>query len=388
MTSAEAIIEQCNNLHRDLGLDSVQAWKEANPGKKAVGYMPVWVPREVIWAAGALPVGIVGGGDQVEIIRGDAYFQSYICHIPRSTIEMGLNGKLDALDGMVFPSICDVIRNLSGMWKLLFPNKLSMYFDYPQDFSSEVGGDFMVHQLKDLAGRVSALTGIPVRDDDLVEAIALYNRNRALVEELFALRTAEPERAPTSEVFLLLRAGNLLPPAEHSKLLEDYLAAARQREVHTLDNIRVVVWGSFCEQPPLALIRTLELAGCFVVDDDWMLVQRWIQGPIETDGDPWRAMARAFLERSTFASARYDVDAPKHDGIIRRVRERRADGVLLLAPSFCDPALLDKPLIEQKLDEAGIPSMHVLYSENLGQFGPIREQAGTFSDSVKLWSHA
>ncbi len=59
-------------------------------GGLAVGYMPIYVPRELFHAQGVLPVGILGGGDDLEIIRGDAYYQSYICHIPRSTIELGL----------------------------------------------------------------------------------------------------------------------------------------------------------------------------------------------------------------------------------------------------------------------------------------------------------
>ena len=67
----------------------MRAWKERTGGL-AVGYMPVYVPREVLWSQGVLQVGVLGGGE-VEIIRGDAFYQSYICHIPRSTIEMGLN---------------------------------------------------------------------------------------------------------------------------------------------------------------------------------------------------------------------------------------------------------------------------------------------------------
>ena len=57
--------------------------------------MPIYVPRELLHAQGVLPVGLMGGRDDLEIIRGDAYYQSYICHIPRSTIELGLNGSLD-----------------------------------------------------------------------------------------------------------------------------------------------------------------------------------------------------------------------------------------------------------------------------------------------------
>ena len=119
----------------------MRRWKDETGGL-AVGYMPIYVPCELFHAQGVLPVGIMGGGDNVEIIRGDAYYQSYICHIPRSTIELGLNGSLDCLDGMIFPAICDVIRNLSGMWKLQFPDKLSCYFDVPQNFDPEVGGRF------------------------------------------------------------------------------------------------------------------------------------------------------------------------------------------------------------------------------------------------------
>ena len=93
-----AIVQRCETLFEDLDFTAVQRWKEAVPGRKAIGYMPVYVPRELIHAAGMLPVGILGGGDQLEVIQGDAYYQSFICRIPRSTGELGLAGRLDCLD--------------------------------------------------------------------------------------------------------------------------------------------------------------------------------------------------------------------------------------------------------------------------------------------------
>ena len=107
--------------------------------------------------AGMLPVGIFGGGDQLEVIQGDAYYQSYICRIPRSTIELGLTGRLNALDGMLFPSTCDVIRNLSGMWQMLFPTKLVRYLDVPQNFDPAIGGRFYRHELEELAASLTAV---------------------------------------------------------------------------------------------------------------------------------------------------------------------------------------------------------------------------------------
>ena len=45
--------------------------------------------------AGGLALGIMGAGDRKQIIKGDAFYQSYICHIPRGIIEMALDGNLD-----------------------------------------------------------------------------------------------------------------------------------------------------------------------------------------------------------------------------------------------------------------------------------------------------
>ncbi len=65
-----------------------------------------------------------------------------------------------------------------------------------------------------------------------------------------------------------------------------------------------------------------------------------------------------------------------------------AEGVLFASPSFCDPALLDQPMLQRALDRAHVPYTNFKYSENSGQFQGIREQAGTFADAIKLWSEA
>jgi benzoyl-CoA reductase subunit C len=153
-----------------------------------------------------------------------------------------------------------------------------------------------------------------------------------------------------------------------------------------MDNARVVLEGAFCEQPPLGLIKTLENAGCYIVNDDFMLGHRWLLQDVQTEGDPISALATAFIEHSTYSSAKYEAGMPKGELLVEMVRKRDADGVIFACPSFCDPALLDRPEFEKSLDEAGIPHTSFQYAENLGQFQVIKEQTGTFSDSIKLWS--
>lgn len=381
----KSILDLADSLYHDLTLGSVRDYCETR-GAKAIGYMPIYTPREVIHAAGMLPVGIVGAGGQIEIIRGDAYYQSYICQIPRSTIELALSGKLEALDGMLFPATCDVIRNLSGMWNVLFPGKYVRYLDVPQTFDPETGGAFWAHELRVLRDELGERAGRPVSDDALRRSIALYDDNRRAMATLMEIRREEPWRASTYESYLVLRAGNVLPVEEHSKLIRDYCAAVMEADRPVRDHTRVVVVGAFCEQPPLGLIQTLERAGCAIVWDDMMLGARWIEGEVGSTGDPIERLRDAYLTKSVSTAVKYEPNRRRGEYLVDVVRATRAEGVIFAAPSFCDPALLEQPMLAGALDRSNIPWTAFKYAENLGQFQVIREQAGTFADSVRLWS--
>jgi len=305
MTGTSDIIERCEALYDDLHFAAARDWKAAESGRKVIGYMPIYVPREIIHAAGMLPLGVLGGGDRLEVIHGDAFYQSYICRIPRSTIELGITKRLDFVDGMLFPSICDVIRNLSGVWTLMFPDVYTRYFDVPQNFEDEIGGEFYANELRDLRDDLAELAGHPVTDDAINASIALYNENRRLIQAVYDFRVRAPWKAPSSEVYLLMRAGMVLPVEAHNAMLADYLANAEAEDRPMRDNCRIVLTGSFCEQPPLNLIKSIELAGCYVVDDDFMLINRWLLQDVPTSGDPIDNLARTFIHHSTETSAKF-----------------------------------------------------------------------------------
>ena len=385
-TAPESLLERAERLYRDWRLGAVHEWK-ARTGGLAVGFMPVYAPREVLHAMGILPVGLMGAGDDLEIIRGDAYYQSYICHIPRSTMEMALNGSFDCLDGMLFPAICDVIRNLSGIWKMMFAGKVVRYLDVPQNFEPEMGGRFWRKELEGLCAELAERGAKPLEPEALRRSLAVYNTHRRLVYGLYDLRRDEPWKVPTHELYPVLRAGLVIPVEEHIEMLRAYRAAVEaDASRRPMDLARVVLTGSFCEQPPLGLIKSLERAGCYVVDDDFVQVHRWLKHDVPTTGDPLDALVNAFLTDSIEHATRWVEKEPKGADLVNRVRRSGAGGVVFCAPSFCDPALLDQPMAVAAVEAAGIPWTAFKYAENTGQFQVIREQAGTFADSIQLWS--
>jgi benzoyl-CoA reductase subunit C len=221
----------------------------------------------------------------------------------------------------------------------------------------------------------------------LREVIALYNENRALVDALYELRREEPWRVPTSELYLLLRAGVILPVEEHTAMLTEYRGLVEaDASRRPMDQARVLLTGSFCEQPPLGLIKTLERAGCCIVDDDFVQVHRWLANPVPTEGDPLANLVTAFLADSIASPIRYIDEEEKGRALLDRVATSKAEGVVFCAASFCDPALLDQPMCVNAVEKEQIPWTAFKFSENTGQFQVIREQAGTFADSIKLWS--
>ena len=151
----------------------------------------------------------------------------------------------------------------------------------------------------------------------------------------------------------------------------------------------MILTGAFCEQPPLGLIKSIEMAGCYVVDDDFQLIHSWLLDDVSLDKEPLLALSEAFLHRSVSTSSKYDEKKEdKGKFLLRQVKTRGAEGVVFAAPSFCDPALLERPMLQEILAKHKIPYTAFKYAENTGQMAPIREQAGTFADSIKLWSAA
>jgi benzoyl-CoA reductase subunit C len=390
MTDLDALVDDLQARFDDVTYGHVRAWKEAGPHRLAIGCLPVFAPREVLWAAGALPVFVRGGGDRIETIRGDAFYQSYICHLPRSTLELGLLGHLDVLDGMIFPNTCDVIRNLSGVWQATFPQHLVRFLDPPQTGERASAATYLRAELELLFADLCARAGRAPAAARLSRAIAEYEIAHHADRSLARARAAEPWNLPADEVYLLRRAGDAMPPLDWAARVEEYLAAARRRRRRPEDRIRVVLVGAFCEQPPLALLRATERAGCYVVADDLTLSNEAMSpAPLESDATPpMAALVRSWLTPTRPCAVRYDEHGLAGQALVAQVRATGADGVVLAAPSFCDPALLDQPRLTRALDAAAIPYTTFKYAENTGQFQAIREQAGTFADSVKLWGTA
>jgi len=373
--SAEGIIQ-------DLNFSTVQQWKTDHPSQKAIGYFPVYAPVEIIHAAGMLPVGLNGAGDQLDIQYADARFGSFICSIIKTTLELGLTNHLAPFDGLLFSSICDSARNLCFVMKRNFPDIYTDFLHLPHNASSESSTAFLVTEYKRLIENLERIGGAPVTEQALNDAIQVYNENRGLTRQLYDERARNPHLIRTSDLYALIRVGNFLPVEEHTTLLRKTLNSLPSRTGKPRDSIRIVIESSFCEQPPLDLIRIIEEAGCYVVDDDFVLGPRWFLSDIPMNGDPLKALADSYVNRSVYSSVRHDWRNPRHKQLIEKARRREADAVLLLIAKFCEPAYFDYVLFKNELEKEGIPHLLMEFEEKMFTFERLRTEIETFVESL------
>jgi benzoyl-CoA reductase subunit C len=376
-----AAVSTYRDVVEDRAFPTVREWR-ARTGRKVTGCFPVYAPVELAYAAGMLPVGLFGGGNQIEMAHADSRFQSFICSVVKSTLELAFTDKLEPFDALMFESICDPARNLASVMARNFPERHVTYVHLPQNMTSPSALDYLATEYRRVAGELGAVSGHAVDDESLRQALGAYNGMRARLRELYVLRAGAPAKISTAELYTLARLATLMDPADVEPLLAESLREARDRDAKPKDRIRVVVVGSFCEQPPLELIAAIEESGCYVLDDDFLLGWRLFKRDVPLDGDPFRALARAYLDGSVHASTKHDLRQPRARSLIASARENRAGAVIFLGAKFCEPGLFDYALYRKALDQDGIPHLFLEFEEKMWMYDKIRTEVETFVESM------
>ena len=382
----EEKIEHYRSLVDDVSFPTVKEWRLKHPTGKVVGMFPVYTPYELPHAAGMLPVGVLGAGGKIEIDHADSRIQSFVCSIARSTLELGLTERLKDFDALYFTSICDVSRNLSGVWQTNFPNQLVEYIHFPQNMTSASAPLHYRAELQKLVNNLEQLGSTKITNEALRNSIDTYNRNRELCSQLYEIKNVTPWLLSTYEAYVVLRLGTLLTVEEHTQILEEVIPMIRSLSKPPRDFIRVMIEGSFCEQPPVELLQVIEEAGCYIVDDDLLLHSRWFTESVPVNSDPLLSLAESYINRSRYSSVRHYGNRPRKSQFIEKIRRCNADGVIFCAPKFCEPALLDYVLLKEELEKQGIAYMTFEYEEKMGVFESIRMQVETFVESVMFFS--
>ncbi|HEV2386594.1 MAG TPA: 2-hydroxyacyl-CoA dehydratase [Candidatus Acidoferrales bacterium] len=371
----EDALYECRELLEDTSFPTVRRWREG--GGKVVGHFQVYFPEEIVHAAGMLPFKVRGA--PIEAAQADSRFGSYLCSILKTSLELALSKRVE-FELFVTHPICDAARNLGAVWGRNFPYPCQILY-LPQNANSPAAAAYLRNEYARLKRSVEAIAGRPATDDDLRRSLAVYNRNRALLRELYAIKRDAPWLVSADEAYVLVAIGGLIPREEHNELLEAVLPQLPARPAKKQDKIRLVFEGGFCEQPPVDLIRAIGRS-CYVVDDDLLIGLRWILEDVPLEGDPLASLATAYLETSGYSPVQHDLRKPKEKMLIERIRNSRAEAAILMAAKMCEPGLEEQVAYQHALEKAGIPYFISEFEEKMTTFEHMEIQLETFVENI------
>ncbi len=371
----DEVLGLCRDTLEEADFGPVTRWREA--GGKIVGHFQVYFPHEIVHAAGLLPLKVRGA--PVEPTHADSRFGSYLCSILKTSLELVLSDTIE-LDMFVTHPICDAARNLAAVWGRNFQYPCQILY-LPQNANSKHTAQYLRDEYDRLLEEVEEIAGRKVTPEDLSRSVALYNRDRALMRELYEIKRETPWLVSAEDAYSLVGIGGMIPVEEHIELMESVLPQLRARTAKAEDRIRVVFEGAFCEQPPLDLIRMVGRS-CYVVDDDFMIGLRYIIEDIPAGDDPLMDLAEAYLERSSYSPVQHDNRKPKERMLVERIGGARAEAVVLAAAKMCEPGLEEQVAYVQELEKRGTPYFVNEFEENMTSFSSLELQVETFVENL------
>lgn len=373
--SIDDVIIMCRDLVEDVDFPTVKKWREN--GGKIVGHFQVYFPEEIVHAAGLLPFKMHGAN--IEARQGESHFGSYLCSILKTSLEVALGGQVP-LDMFVSHPICDSARNLAAVFGRNFDYPCEILY-LPQNPNSKYAAAYLRGEYARLAREVEKIAGREITTEQLNNSIQVFNKNRALMRELYDIKRDTPWLLAVDEAYVLVALAGMIPREEHNELLEWAIPRIRERALTPQDRMRLVFSGGFCEQPPLDLLHVMAQFS-YVVDDDLLVGMRYILDDVAAGDDPLANLASAYLKESSYSPVQHDLDKPKEHMLLKQIKAANASAAVIAAAKMCEPGLDEQVAYTKALDEEGIRYFVTEFEERMSNFDSLEIQLETFIENL------
>ena len=345
--------------------------------RKIIGYLCSYVPEELIYAAGLHPMRLFSS--KSDIILAEEHLQAYCCSLVRGVLEDSLSGRLDFLDGTVFPHTCDTIMRLSDIWRLKGRYQWFMDVVLPVKLNTPSAREYMIAVINRFKQELEQASGKKITDNDLSEAIIVFNRIRKGLKKVYELQSKTPGIVSGQDLYTLVKGSMIMEREDAASLLEEMVLGLENQSPTENTGKRLVVSGSICDAPEI--YDAIENAGAVIVGDDLCTGQRWFEGEIETGKDPLQAIAQRYVDRMV-CPAKHITPEARGEHIVSLAKKNQADGVVFMLLKFCDPHAFDYPYLKERLAQAGIKSLHVEMDDQQQNLGQLSTRIETFANMI------
>lgn len=348
-------------------------------GKKIVGCLPMYVPEEIMHAAGMLPVVLLGSSDG--IFQADLHNHPYLCHSTHSNFDLALRGNFDFLDLVIFSDFCFTVNTISEVWQFNNPSACYHHLFVPKNLGRTNAMKNLSEQFFRLRASIEKLSCQTIDDDALRQSISVYDHNRKLFHRLYQLRRVNPKLLTARDMATVVAASMLMPKEEHNQLLSELLVQAETIPHTSNDQPRLVVTGYLCDMPELDVLDLIEEAGAVVSDDDLYVGRRYCNTLTEESINPMEALVQRYLN-DVPCPTKYDSKRDWSDYILNLVEDAQAEAVVIVSTKWCHVQNIKLPGLSNRLSTQGIPNL-VMETDYTGATGQMRTRLEAFIEMLR-----
>jgi len=377
-------MEVMEKLSAHLGRRPVELRKLKEEGRKIIGYVPNgYMPEELLYACGAVPVGLIRGGEPEPVAVSGAYIPRFLDTFCRSQIGYKMLAEeflYQIVDLIVVPVTDNNVRAIAESWDF-FTDTKSFRYGVPH-VKDKLGFEYFLGSLNELKEEMERFTGNKVDEDKLREYITLFDRMRELLKEITLLRKSERPPISGGDFARLNHASMYADPSTFVDMLESLSQELKEKEV-PVKKPRILLTGSTLAMGDYKIPDMVQDLGAAVVVEEFSEGIRPYWEKVGVEGDLLKAWAETcFMKR--IAPAFFRPSSERVDFLLKLAEDFNVDGIIWYQLMYRDSYDVESFYFDKALKEKlGIPMLKVQSDYDKAELGPLRTRVETFIETLR-----
>lgn len=356
-------------------------------GRPVVGTFCVYIPEEIVVAAGGVCVGLCGGS-QGSIPDAEKVLPRNICPMVKSAYGFRA-GRIcpyfQSVDFVYGETTCDAKKKT---WELLDRLVPTYVMEIPQ-MKNKRDKTLWLEEVHDFKNRVEEVCGKAISAEDLTGAIKVINNKRKALQRLTRIRANNPAPISGKDALLIEQIAFYDEPvrfAEKVNALCDELDVRVKQGVGVMESSapRVMVSGTPMALPNWKVHNLVETAGSVVVNEESCIGTRYFKDLIDED----RASIAEQLDVLTDRYMQIDCSCftpndERIDQILREYRESNAQGILHYSLQFCHTYNIEEIKVREACEKEGIPYLSIESDYSPEDVGQLQTRIEAFLEQIR-----
>ncbi len=379
-------MEATDSLSAHMKTRVIELKKLKDEGRKIIGYTPGgYMPEELVYACGAVPVGLIRGGEQEPVLYSGTYLPRWMDTFCRAQIGYKMLGEdpiYQMVDLLAVPLTDNNIRAVADCWDFYTDTEV-FRFGVPHH-KSDFAFNYYLDGINLLKEKLESLTGNKMDAAKLKEAIDLRNRERELLNQISLMRMSDQPPISARDFIELNHNSFLANTRVMVEALESVCTELKkQGPARSVKGPRILLTGSTLARGDYKILSLIEETGAEVVIEEFAEGMRHYWETVNPDGDLMEALADRYFRRRV-PPAWFRPGRERLDFLIKLAKDFKVDGViwyqLMYRDSYDFESYYFPPMLEK---ETGLHMLKIESDYDDSEIGPFRTRVETYIETIR-----